>query len=484
MKRTLLIILGILILPAAFAQEAAKQYSLQECVDIALEKNLGVKRSLYNMETFRINLLQSKAAFLPTLNGFSSYNKNYGRGLNPVTNLYSNRNSTNIQVGANSSLMLFNGLRLQYALRASQRDVEASGKDFEKAKNDVIINVVTLYTNVIFNKELYENAKLQLNTSEQQLEVIKKQVLAGSLPKSSELNQEATVATNEMNLINQENVLNLSLLQLKQSMQLPSSTALDVVAPDLAAEDLVLEQTPDEIYAISLESMPEIKSALLKVESAQMALRANKGNFYPRLTLNANATSNYSSLSDNQRTEIDETGTPTLSTNPLGMAVVPGFPNVPVYGILPPTRVVASDYNEMEQLMDNLFRGFTFKLNIPVFNGLQTRSAVQRAAVQSEIALINKMETENTLRQTIESAFNDAQAASKSYNASLKQVNAREEAFRMNKQRFDIGALSQLEYQTSENDLFRAKSDLSRAKYNFIFKKKLLDFYQGKTITY
>ena len=488
MKRNLLFVLGILVGGAAFAQEEPKQYTLQECVDIALEKNLKVKRSLYNMQNFRIALLQSKAAFLPTLNTFTTYGQNFGRGLNPVTNLYANRNSSNIQVGATSSMTIFNGLRLQNNFRASQRDVESSGKDFEKAKNDVIINVVTFYTNVIFNKELYENSKYQLNSSQQQLERIKKQVLAGALPKSNELTQEATVATNEVNLINQENTLNLSILQLKQAMQLPSSTPLDVVIPQIAIEDLILDQAPEEIYAIALEAMPEIKSAILKVESSELALKASKGNYYPRITLNANATSNYSSLSDNQRSALDPDTPPSLSTNPIGMAVanVPGFPSLsaPVYTYVPATKVIASDYDERAQLKDNLFKGFSFQLSVPIFNNLQTRSAVQRAAVQNELALITKQETENTLRQTIETAYNDALAASKTYNASLKQVNAREEAFRMNTQRFDIGALSQVEYQISENDLFQAKSDLTRAKYSFIFKKKVLDFYQGKTINY
>lgn len=488
MKKNLLFVLGILIAGTAYAQEEPKQYTLQECIDIALEKNLRVKRSLYNMESFRINLLQAKAAFLPSLTLFSSYGQNFGRGLNPVTNLYANRNSSNIQVGGQGSMLIFNGLRLQNTLRQNQRDVEASGKDFEKAKNDVIVNVVTLYTNVIFNKELFENNKYQLNSSQQQLERIKKQVLAGSLPKSSELTQEATVATNEVNVINQENALNLSLLQLKQAMQVPSSTPLDAVIPEIAAENLILDQTPEEIYAISLEAMPEIKSAILKVQSAELALKASKGNFYPRITLNANATSNYSSLSDNQRTALDDTGTPSLGTTPIGMAqgTIPGIGLVsaPVYTFIPATKVISPDYNEAAQLKDNLFKGFSFQLSVPIFNNLQTRSAVQRAAVQNELAVITRQETENTLRQTIETAYNDALAASKTFNASRKQVNAREEAFRMNKQRFEIGALSQVEYQISENDLYSAKSDLTRAKYNFIFKKKLLDFYQGKSINY
>ncbi len=482
MKRVVLLqILFLSMLSQLYAQEASKQYSLQECVDIALEKNLRVKRSLYGIESSKINLLQSKMSFLPTLNGGSAYGQNYGRALNPVTNLFANRNSNTLNLQANSSLTLFNGLRLQNTFRQSIADYDASNEDFSKAKNDVIINVVTLYTNVIFNKELFGNAKYQLSSSEQQLDRIKRQVLAGALPKSNELNQEAQVATNEVNLINQENALNLSLLQLKQAMQLPGSTPFDVTIPELETEDLVLEQTPEEVYSIALQTMPEIKSALLRVQSAQLGLKASKGNLYPRLSVNANATSNYASISDQARYALDADTPPSLSTSPIGLTKPS---NEQVYSFVPSTKLISEGYNQREQLKDNVFRSFSFQLSIPVFNGLQTRSAVQRAAINQELATISKQETENTLRQTIETAYNDAYSAAKSYTASLKQVNAREEAYRMNKQRFDLGALSYVEYQISENDLFQAKSDLTRAKYNFIFKKKVLDFYQGKTISY
>lgn len=471
-----IIILSVLSVGATIAQDQ-KEWTLQECVKVALENNLRVKRSVYNVESSGINLLQSKAAFLPTLNANGAYGKNYGRSVNPVTNLFINSTINAINVSANSSLTLFNGLRIQNTFRQSQKDYSAAGQDLEKAKNDVIINVVTLYTNVIFNKELFETAKYQLNSSQQQLERIVKQVNAGSLAKTNELNQEAQVATNEVNLINQENALNLSLLQLKQAMQIPSSTTLEVVIPDLQMEDLVIDQSAQEIYQIALAEMPEIKSAVLKVESAQLALKASKGNLYPRVSLSGSATSNYSSASDRARLAPDG------GTVDQQIGFVQGT-STPVLAPVPTTTVIAENYGEKDQLKDNVFRSLSLGVSIPLFNGLQTRSSVQRAVISREIASISQQETENTLRQSIETAYNDAIAASKSYGASLKQVNAREEAYRMTKQRFENGAANFVEYQISENDLFQAKSDLSRAKYNFIFKKKVLDFYQGKPLQY
>ena len=315
MKRILLFALISLCYANANSQDE-KLWTLQECVKLALENNLNVRRSFYNVENFKIGLFQSKMALLPTLNMGSSYAKNFGRALNPVTNSFVNRNSNNLNLQANSSLTLFNGFRLQNTLRQSSHDFAASGQDLEKAKNDVVINVVTLFVNVIFNQELYDNASYQLNSSKQQLERITQQVQAGSLPKGDQLNQEAQVATNEVNLVNQENALNLSLLQLKQALQLPGFTPMRVQAPEVQAEDLLLEESPEEIYEIALQRMPEIKSAQLKVESAQLAWKANKGGLYPRLSLNGSAASNYSSASDGPRTAFD--GTFSQTPNPIG----------------------------------------------------------------------------------------------------------------------------------------------------------------------
>ncbi len=478
MKNVLLLLVAVLCSLETQAQEP-KKWTLKECVEIALENNLRIKRSTYNVESFRVNLLQSKGSFLPSLNASGSFANNYGRALNPTTNNFVDKNSQTISPSLNSSLTLFNGLRLQNTFKQNQRDVLAADHDLQKAKNDVILNVVTLYTNVIFNQELFDNAKYQLNSSQQQLERIKKQVAAGALAISNQLNQEAQVATNELTTINQENVLLLSLLQLKQAMQVPGSESMQVEIPDLQLEDLVLDKNAEAIYQVALESMPEIKSAALKVESANLALKANRGSYLPRLSLNASVSSNSSNI--NTKNSLLYDGTSTIGTTPIGVALPS---NESVYAVIPNAVLVQEKYAQGAQLQDNIFRNVSLQLTIPILNGLATRANVQRATINKELAEITIVETQNTLRQSIETAYNDALAASRSYASSLKQVKAQEEAYRMNKQRFEVGALNIIEYQVSENDLFRAKSDLTRAKYNFIFKKKVLDFYQGNTIEY
>jgi outer membrane protein len=474
------IILPVVALFFSLSIALGQQMTLQECVRVALNNNLTVKRSVYNAESNRVGFLSAKGNFLPTLNLIGSGSQSYGRNLNPVTYQYFQGVTRTVNPSAQGGILLYNGLKNQYTYRQNKRNVEAADLDLEKAKNDVIIMVVTNYTNVILNKELFENAKYQLNSSQQQLERIQKQVNAGALPKSNELTQEATVATNETNLITQENTYNLSLLQLKQSMQLPASTALEVVVPDITMEDLTINQTPEEIYDVSTKTLPQVRSAMMKVEAAQLAVKSARASYQPRLSFNYSAASNYNSASDKARYIID----PSAPKVPQTIGFLNGDPTQPVTTPVSVPVQVSDSYHVTNQLGDNIYKSIGLSLTIPILNGFQTRANVQQAIINQELANITVKETENSLRQSIETAYNNAIAAAKTYTAALKQVSANEEAFRMTQQRHQIGAATYIEYQVASNDLFSAKSGLARAKYNFILTKKILEFYQGKTIEY
>jgi outer membrane protein len=482
MKQRLLLTAGLILLAiAGFSQASSsgattkKLWTLKECVDYALTNNLQVRRSEYNVQTAGVNANQAKFALLPTANVQGNSGYNWGRGLDPVSNQFvaSQRNGFT-SVGGQSSVTLFNGLRLQSNIKQTARDREASEMDLEKSKNDISLNVVTLFLNVLFYKEQLENAKYQLSSSQQQLDRTRKQVAAGSLPRSNELNLDAQVATNELGVINQENNLNLALLQLQQALQLPASDDFDVETPDLNPEDLMVDNTRGEIFEMAKAAMPEVKGADLRVESSYYAVRAARGNLYPRLSVNGSINSNYSSASETRF--VSDGG---FSTQQTGMFVQ--GTNEPVLA-LQPTGTFQNIYGINDQLKDNIYKSVSLSLTIPLFNNYISRAAVQRSIIQRDLAKISAKEVDNTLRQNVETAFNNAVAASKTYNSTTKQVQAREEAFRVTKQRYDIGAANYVEYQVAENDLFQAKSDLARAKYDFIFRKKLLDFYQGKPL--
>jgi outer membrane protein len=451
-----------------------RQWTLKECIDYALNHNLQVKRSELNVESTEVTFNQNKMNLLPSANASASYGYNWGRGLDPVSNQFVSSQRNNVSsLGAQGSWTVFNGLRIQSLIKQGSRDVLASEQDLAKARNDVSLNVVNYFVTVVFNKEQVENARFQLASTQQQLERTRKQVAAGSLPRSEQLNLEAQVATNELNLINQTNALSISLLQLKQSMQMQASQEFDVEIPQIVPEDLILDQTRDEVFSIAKGTMPEIKSSQLKVESSYYSVRASRGNLLPRLSLNGSLNTNYSK---NAESRFVPDGTVGLGITPIGVAG-----GTPVYAYQP-NGTVQNIYHFNDQAKDNLYKSVALQLTIPIFNNYTARAAVQRSVITSNQAKINAMEIENTLRQTIETSYNDAIAASKSYESSLKQVNARDEAFRMTKQRYEAGAVNYVDYQVAENNLFQARSDLARAKYNFIFRKKLLDFYQGKPL--
>lgn len=450
-------------------------WTLRECVDYALANNLQVKRSELTLELSSIDKRQSKLAMLPTLNGFGSYGFNWGRGIDPVTNQFvSSQRNGYTSLGGSSDVTLFNGFRVQNTIKQTSSDLEASEEDLAKSRNDVSLNVISLFVNVVFNKELVGNAQSQLSSSQQQYERTQKLVAAGALPRSDELNLDAQVATNELNLITQENALNMSLLQLQQALQLPANDSFDVEIPVIGAEDLVLDQTREEIYQIAKGTMPEIKSAKLRIESSWFGVKAARGNLYPRLSASGSINTNYSG---NSATRFVPDGGFTQVESGY---FVQGS-NVPVYG-LQPTGSYRDIYGFNDQVKDNLYKSVSLTLSIPIFNNFNARSNLQRAMISNEQAKISAREIDNTLRQNVETSYNSAIAASKSYNSSLRQVEAREEAYRMAKQRFDIGAANYVEYQVAENDLFQARSDMTRGKYEFIFRKKVLDFYQGKPL--
>ncbi|MFN7492638.1 MAG: TolC family protein [Cyclobacteriaceae bacterium] len=476
MRKGLLSIgLFVLITTASLAQEK-KVYTLKECIEIALKNNLTVKRSELGLKGADINLDQSRYTMLPTLNVSGSYGSNFGRSIDPTTNSFIDQKIDNSNLNANASLLLFNAFRVMNTIRQNVNDKAASENDLVKAKNDVVLSVVTLYTSVIFNQELYQNAQFQLKTTEQQLERTRKLEKAGSVPFGNVLDLEAQNATNELNLIQRENTYNLSLLQLKQSMQLPASTPLEIEIPELSIEDLSSIQSTEQIYDIAKQNMPEIKAAIFRNESSTFALKASKGALFPRLSLNGNAFTNYSSAAKILANPV-EVNNPTIGF--LGndqTAIVRSF------GKTFTGNIIEKPFSD--QFSDNISQSVSLNLTIPLFNGYSSRATVQRNRIAVTQASINLTDAENRLRQAIETAHNDATAAAKTFASSAKAVKAREEAFRMTKQRFDAGAANYVDYQVSENNLFQAKSDQVRAKYDLIFKKKVLDFYQGKPIDY
>lgn len=477
MKKSILTLLFCYSMIQVHAQsDSTYVLDLQQCIEIAIENNLSVKRSMLLKERARINLVQAQANRLPNLNVGGGYGYNWGRSIDPTTNQFINQQITFSGVNGNANLTLFNWFNLANTVKQNRLFLESSDYDVDKAKNDISLNIATFYLNVIFNRELVENAQYQLESSQNQLERTKKLVAGGALPRTNELELISQVATNEVNLVNAQNNLDLAFLNLKQAMLIPVAQKLDIVVPELEPDrDAFPDASAGAIFEVAVEAMPEIRSAELQVQSALMGIRIAQAAYTPTLSLSAGFSTNYSDAFGQRF--IPGSGDPIQT--PTGLVTESGEQ---VLTFTPSGEYV--DYGFSDQFENNLSRSLQLNLSIPIFNNLQANSNVQRSKIalqQSEIAVT---EQRNLLRQTIETAYNDAFAASKTYAASQRQVEALEETFRAVENQYNLGASNFTDYQVASNNLFGARSDMVRAKYDFIFKTKILDFYQGKPVTF
>ncbi|MEQ8628010.1 TolC family protein [Ekhidna sp.] len=478
MRKTGLITTLILLCFVAVSQEK-RVLSLQECIDIAVENNLTVQRSELNLQSAQVNLMQAQAQRYPTLNANGNFGYNWGRGIDPTTNQFIDQRINFNGVSASTSVPIINGLQVHNSIRQSKLNAEASEFDRQKAINDISLNTALNYVNVIFNKELLENARFQLESSQQQLERTTLLVESGALPLANKLQLESQVATNEVNLINAQNNLDLAVLTLKQGMLLTPGEEIDIVIPDVTVDQAEIGETSIlELYNVALANQPEIKSAELRVESADVGLDVSKGAMYPTLSLGGSMSTNYSDAFQDVSVL---SATPTGQLNPTALQLQDG---TEVFEQEFDVQLASETVPLSTQYDNNLNTRLTLNLNVPIFNGFRTRSDIQRSKISLQQAEINRTEQENILYQTIETSYRNAVAAAKTYQASLKQVASLEETFRAVENQYNNGAANFVDYQLASNNLFQARTDLSRAKYDYIFRKKILEFYQGIPLTF
>ncbi|WP_192350154.1 TolC family protein [Algoriphagus sp. Y33] len=426
---------------STFAQQAAiptGPIDLETAVSIALENNLTLKRSELNQLTNEATLLQNQGARYPNLTAGGSANFNWGRSINPATNLFETQRIGNINLNASSNVTVFNAGRINNTVKQTKTVMEQGYYTIESTKNSITLDVINFYVNVVFNQEQVKIAENQLNTTQDQLERTIKLVNAGSLPYSDQLDLQSQLATNNVDLINAKATLNGSMLTLAQALQIPYTSDFQIKKPELSVDDtFMVSESSATIFQTAVETMPEIKAAMLGVESAEYDIKIAKAGYSPTLAIGANLGTNY----------------------------------VDIY-----------EDKFADQLDFNFSQSAGLQLSIPVFSRFTNKANVQRANVQKKLAELSELEAKNQLRQDIETAFTNALASEQSYQASLTRIESLEESFRIAQQRFELGAINSVDFQVAQNNLFSAQSQLIYDKYTYIFRVKVLDFYLGNPI--
>ncbi len=430
-----------LLLVGLSASAQQKKWSLQECVDYALENNITILQGENSILNNEQNIDASKGQFLPSVSGFVGHTVSLGnRELFPGQFVDRTDNSTNASISLSQTV--FNGFRLTNLYKQSQLNLETSKLELNRIKDDISLNVVNAYLNVLFNIENLEIAQAQYDFSKKQLDQVRELVDAGVQPQANVYDAEATLSSDLQNVTVAENNYELALLSLSQLLQLPyEGFEVEVIELDNPSSELMYKNA-SPIVSYALDNRYEIKVAQKNIENSALNTEVSKSGYLPTVSFNYAFGSN-------------------------------------VFF----TNLVDTEDSFFNQLNNQKGHRFSLNVSIPIFSQFQNKTSVARAKIQEENAQLNLKQAKLDVEANVQRAFADAKAALRAYEAAKSSLESQEIAFQNSQERYDIGAMNAFDLEQSRLRLVNAESSLINAKYDFIFKTKVLDFYLGKPIT-
>jgi Outer membrane protein len=327
----------------------------------------------------------------------------------------------------------------------------AGEQDLQNIKDNIALSVALDYLQILLNKELVTATGNQLQITLQQIEKTRKMVDAGSVARGNLLQIESQAAQEEVQLINMKNQLDLSYLNITQLLELQTPVGFEIVVPEISIDtNAIISGNIDEIFSVAQGSRPEVKSSELKLTASEYNLKISRGERSPHISMNNSFSTGYSNIREK------------------------------ILGIDPVTSLPITDkYPFAEQVNDNINWGIGFTMNIPILNGWQVNKNISNSKLSIQSSRYTLEGTKKQLYKTIQQAYTDAVAALKKYNASMKAVTYSEESFRYTEQKFNVGMVTPVDYNAAKTQLLKSQSDMAQAKYEYIFKTKVLDFYKG-----
>lgn len=416
-----------------FAQQ--KKWTLEECVKYALENNVSVQQSLLDWESSKIDKLEAIGNFLPNLNASSSYNVNTGANINPTTNQFENSTFKSFSANANSSMNFFSGFANWKTLQRAKLNALATQYRLEKMNDDIALNVANSYLQILLQKEQIKVLKNQLNVSLENKNRTSDLIEAGQLPAGDIYEIDATIASQEQQLITAQNNELFAKLGLAQLLLIEDYANFDIAEETFTPElSQVYSQTPDAIYQKSKEIVKDIKVAQSNYELSKQDLGIARSAYYPRLSGFVGYNTRWSE-----------------------------------------SQILT--FNEQLYLLDGTAIGL--QLQVPIFNGFSTRANVKRAKINLKRNEFLVKQSELDLERNVFQAYNDAINAQKTFLAAQKTVDARKQSLDFSKERYDVGLMNSFDYMQAKTNFENAEADLIRAKYDYIFRTKILEFYFG-----
>jgi outer membrane protein len=452
---------------------------LQEAVNIALKNNISVKQSENQVLLNALQLQQSKFNKLPSASGNVNESFNFGRSLDPFTNTYIDNSVNYNSLSVSANVILFNGYQLQNTIAQNDIFLKATQLDLQAMKENISLQVALAYLNIMNAEDQLGISQTQTGITKLQIDRTDKLVKAGSLPQSNVFDLKAQLATEETTVINNQSTLDLAKLTLIQLLN--DKSIIDVKVDRISVPTPSTngyEATIGKIFEVAENSQPVIKAADLRIKGADKGIEIARAGFLPIISANASFGANQSNrqkdILKTEEVKDQNFGTVKFQGQDIPLIVTN---KVPVY-----TEIGTTSY--FKQLGNTANYGFGVNASIPIFSKYANKSNVSRAKIQKENANLNAQQARLTLRQNIEQAYTNLTNAAKRYDSFLVQVSALEESFRAAESRFNAGAIDFVSYSLQKTNLDKAKGNLVQAKYDFIFRTKILDYYQNKPLTF
>ncbi len=442
-KASFLVLCAATLSQLAMAQQ--KQWSLRECCDYAVEHNITIKQQENQCRQQEIQLSNAKNQRLPDLSGSAGQNFSFGRGLTSE-NTYTNTNTSSTSFSIGTSVPLFTGFQIPNNIKLNQLNLEAATQDLEKAKNDIRTQVAQAYVQILYNMEMADVAHRQISIDSVQVARLQALLDIGRASEAELAQQKATLAQSQLTSTQADNNLQLAILAMTQLLELNTPEGFSVERP--AAENSSLFTlhsslfTPDEIYADALVSKPEIQAQQLRLRATENSIKIAQAGYYPTLSFSAGLGSNYYKTSGFK---------------------ADGF---------------------ADQMKNNFSQYLGFNLNIPIFNRFQTRNSVRSAKIDRENQTLQLDNTKKTLYKEIQQVYYNAVAANQKLMSSKQACESSETAFRLTQAKYEQGKATITEFNEAKNNYLKAESDLTQARYEFLYQQALIRFYQGKEIAF
>jgi outer membrane protein len=483
MRTTKLLTLFLSLLVSILHVHAQEKWDLLRCVNYALANNISIKQADIDSRTAKLTLDQTKWTQYGTANGATGLGFNFGRSINPTSNVYTNTEGLSQYYQLNVGITLFNWFALRRATESNKFNYDAQVVNIDKVKNDVTLNVAAAYLSALLAKEQVTLANTKLQLTSQQLENTRRLVDAGSVPELNAAELEVQFATDTASVITAQETYDIDNLQLKAILNLDAAAPFDLDTPPVETIPVepITQLQPDVVYAIAVGSFPQQKMNDLRITSSEKYVDYNRGKLFPTLSF-------YGALIDNFFNDLRHVdyltttallpGSYALNSSPVPVEQYPVYlPSVnPVYSSQP---IYKAFQGYGDQLGNNFGQQFGLTLNIPIFNGNSQRINYKKAQLNVETAKLTKENDLLNLKQNIYQAYYNAVASLEKFEANKKAVTVAEKSFDLATKRYGIGMLNTIDYLTNQNNLFTARINVLIAQYDFVFRMKVLEYYKG-----